>query len=145
MAGGYTVKRTLIGLRFADPELEGCSVQVRAMSVQDLMDLAERIPDINLDGFWTPGMSREIEHLMSEFIRFTEKWNLVDERSQKRVPKSVKGLRSQELPFVIKLIVAWLSNSTGVVPDLGQGSSSGEPLLEESELPMEALSENQAS
>lgn len=145
MAGGYTVKRTLINLRFADPKMAECNIQVRAMTIGELVALAERIPDLSLDGHWTTGMSAEVEYLMELFMSYVTKWNLLDEPTGKKIPRTVKGLQSQELPFAITLITTWLASMTGVVPDLGEGSNSGEPSQEESTIPMEPLSNSRVS
>ena len=56
-------------------------------------------------------------------------WNLEEEGEDgvwREVPSTMEGIESQELPFVLKILSAWLEQMTGVDDDLGKGSASGE-------------------
>lgn len=114
------------------------------MSVQDLIDISAEIPDLRLDGSWSSGMSINVELLMEKFAGFLDEWNL-EEEDGAPVPPTVAGLKSLELKLVVSVLAAWLANSAGVMPDLSEGSNSGEPSQEESSLPMEPVSDDPPS
>jgi hypothetical protein len=69
------------------------------------------------------------EEQLDEIFKLLEQglvsWNLEDEEGQP-IPSDMSGIDEQELPFIMKILAAWLENMTGVDDDLGKGSPSGE-------------------
>lgn len=148
MAGGYTVKKTIFRLKFADEEFAGCQVRVRASSVAELIALSSEITDLRLDGSWSNDMSQHVELLMETFAEKLVDWNLEEENEEDPegegtpIPATLAGLHGLEISVVVRLLASWLTGSAGVAPDLSEGSESGEPSLEAS-IPMEPLSPSQ--
>jgi hypothetical protein len=150
VAGGYTVQRSVYKLTFEDPSLEGLEVRVRAMTIREMMDVTDEFAgDLSFMGRLTPGMKDNPDKLMEWFARYLVSWNLEEEPESEEdeptpIPATLDGVKSLELPFFLRILLAWLPATAGVQPDLKEGSASGESSLEES-IPMEPLSPSQVS
>lgn len=139
---GFEVPQSVFRLRFTDPALAECQVRVRAMSVGELMELTDQVPDLRLDGSMSSSMALNIELLMEWFSNYLADWNLT--KNGEPVKTTLDGVKTLELPFVVRMILAWLPATAGVSPDLKDDSPSGEPFPELS-IPTEPLSPNPES
>jgi hypothetical protein len=134
---GYVRPRKTYRLVFTDDDVAGLEVVARSASVADY----RRIADLATRQFSSPPTPEdltEIDHLFGAFAQVLESWNL-EEPEGVPVPATLDGLKSQELPFVTQIILAWMETVAGVAPPLVQPSDGGGLSLEES-LPMEVLS-----
>ena len=121
---GYRHKAKTFTLVFDDPELEGLQVRVGSLSLAELQD-----DDLQIYEAFA-------EQLIS--------WNLEYEDGTP-VPQTLEAIESYpDVEFISTLTKAWLDAATGVDDDLGKDSPSGKPFPVAS-IPMETLSENQAS
>lgn len=125
-----------------DHENHGLEVCVKSLSTAELMRLGS-LADKDLTEDLSPEAMAALEDMMRLFASKLVKWNLEDEDGEP-VPATYEGLNSQELDFTMELIDAWMNTVAGIAAPLGANSSAGNPALEAS-LPMEPLSESQAS
>lgn len=138
MAGGFTVPRSVFKLRFDGDQYDGMVVKVRAMSIAEMIEMAEDFDgDLLFNGELTPTMASNTDRLFEWFLTFATEWNL-EEEGGAPVPLTIVGLNGQELPFALTIITTWLAGCAGVGKDLKEGLTSGQPSPEAS-LPMEAL------
>lgn len=101
------------------PEEDGLIVRMKAVRIGRLRQLMKTVSaaeqgddDTTLD---------EMFALLQEGLI---SWNLEDENGVP-VPADMSGIDQQELPFVLKILSAWLENMTGPDEELGKGSPSG--------------------
>lgn len=89
---------------------------------------------------------RELCALLADNMR---SWNLEDDDSGEPVPPTRDGVMTQEFPFVLEVLEAWLAHVMGVPEEspLEGQSSDGETRKppEELTLPQESLSESPGS
>jgi hypothetical protein len=131
---GYVRKRATYRLAFADGEFEGLEVVARSASVeayQRLADLATR----ELSSPPSADDLAEIDHLYRAFAGVLVSWNL-EEEDGTPVPATYDGLRSQDLPFAVAIVLAWMNAVAGVSRPLEMPSTDG---ALEASLPMEVL------
>ena len=86
----------------------------------------------------------ETLEMFDAFAKALISWNLEDDAGEP-VPATVQGI--EEFPdsvLMSKIVNTWVRTVSGVDDELGKGSSSGGPSLEES-IPMEPLSPSLAS
>jgi hypothetical protein len=113
---GYRKESTLYRLKFE--KYDGLTVDVKSMSVGDLMDLSssatsvESLEDIKAS-------VDQSNKLLEVFAKHLVRWNLEDEDG-KTVPASLEGIRSQEMPFVLDIIINWMNQIVKVNENLGQ-------------------------
>lgn len=138
---GYVRERRNYRLVFADAEYEGLEVIARSASVAAY----RRIAELASKPFSMPPTAEdliEIDNLYQAFANQLVSWNL-EERDEDGVatpvPATLEGLQSQDLPFAMAIIMAWMEAVGGVSPPLDSESSSG---ALEATLPMEVLSPN---
>lgn len=135
---GYVRERRTYRLVFADEEYAGLEVVARSASVAAY----RRIAELASKPFSMPPTTEdliEIDNLYAAFAEQLVSWNLeeLDDGVTVPVPATLDGLQSQELPFAMAIILAWMEAVVGVSPPLDSRSSSGEL---EASLPMEVLS-----
>lgn len=106
---GYRRKRAeqpIYRLVFADAELAGLEVDCQPAPlgvVQDFTKLAEFVG--------TPAQELAATTMVLEtFARSLVAWNLEDEDGTP-VPATIEGLLTQDTPFVMQIIEAWLVNT----------------------------------
>lgn len=146
---GFKAPRKTLTLKFVDPAYEGFEVVVRRMTIDDTFAFNEydlREWEIKVRAGDIP--KEEIDARMLEmWTRLTdaiESWNLEDDAEQP-IPVSVSALRAQEPDFFWTLVRAWIMAMTlKVDDDTKVPSSDGKP-SEELSIPMETLSDRQAS
>lgn len=134
---GYVRQRKTYRLIFDDAEFAGLEVVTASASVatyRHIAGLATR--DFGVKP--TADDLAAADHLFEAFAEVLMSWNL-EEPEGVPVPATVDGLRAQDLPFAMAIIVAWMTAVAGVSVPLGLPSSGGDAALVAS-LPMEVLS-----
>lgn len=125
---GYKRAQKVYKLKFADPEFEGLEVRAKSIPTKLLMELS----GIKFNKS-APG--DEINHMFGIFADALVEWNLEDEDGNP-VPATFDGVMSQDIDFVLDIIMAWMDAVAGVSEDLKEKLNSGEISLAES-IPME--------
>jgi hypothetical protein len=117
---GYQRKPTIYRLLFPDdfPELE---VFARSVSIEEYLKIAKLADQMTSK----PG-EEQVRELFTWFARRLVRWNLEDEDG-KPVPATLKGLMGEELPFVFKIVMAWVNKVVGVSAPLRTASGDGVP------------------
>jgi len=138
---GYEKPKKTYNLLFADSEFEGLEVQVKSTSMGNILKLAE------LDGINPLKMTQEdlvkIRKLFGILASCMVSWNLEENGSP--VAHDVEGLLDQEPEFVMTIIKAWTRAMTQAAPPLEKPLLNGEQLEGQLMIPMEPLSQSQAS
>jgi hypothetical protein len=132
---GFKRKVTTFPLDFTGSDFEGLEVICRRPSLAAMAFAAEH-QGIEM----TPAVFKD---LLQHFADGLVSWNLEDDDDQP-VPATFEVLVDLDDEFLAGLFDAWYPAITGVPAPLGDGSSSGDPSLEES-IQMEPLSASQAS
>jgi hypothetical protein len=123
---GYRRQRTVFNLTF--PDFDGLVVSIRGQNTGETLSLFENRAKSDVEA---------TKYMIITFANSLIEWNLEDEDGVK-VPTTVEGIESLDLPFVQELIDAWVTAVTGVDKELGKDSPSGGPSQEVS-IPMEVL------
>lgn len=138
---GYIRKPTIFVLKFTDPDYEGLVVKAKSPNMGVFFDVA-KIMEMD-----TQQLAQDDMKLMGELFEYFAdslvEWNLEDETGEP-VAMTVAGLKSQDLDFVLTMVMAWFSAISGVRKDLPQPSENGEP-SQGALIPMELLSQSHAS
>lgn len=109
---------------------EGFEVVVKSLSIDSLLKLMALASDFDE----SKGAEQTLE-LLSTFANCLIGWNLEDENG-KPVPATLKGVRSQELTFIIEIITEWMNVLSKVSPNLEQNLNITQNLAS---LPMEGI------
>jgi hypothetical protein len=133
---GYKPDRKVFKLVFDDPSMDGLEVKATSLDIGALF----KVTEIRSKKILTQD---DVEEMFSAFANALRSWNVEDDDGNP-VPTDLAGIYSQELTFIQTIIWAWVDAITGVSDELGKESGSGETFPEGS-LPMEPLSESQAS
>lgn len=136
---GYRPPTTGQKLDFTGTPYEGLEVTVDSAPIGVVLGITEMFAAARKPGD-TPGAVRD---LLAKFAAVLESWN-VEDRNGEPVPPTVEGLLAQDTAFVMAVIEAWLTGTTGAGEELGKGSSSG-ATLPEVPIPMEPLSSSPGS
>ena len=134
---GYVRKRRNYRLLFEDPEFEGLEVVAKSASVADY----RRIAELATREFGnTPSAEDlvEMDNLYRAFAEVLVEWNL-EEEDGTPVPATLEAVLQQDLPFVQRIVLAWMEAVAGIAAPLPTPSADSERFPEES-LPMEVLS-----
>lgn len=131
---GYRLARTVYRLTF--PEFEGLEVMVKSLSTGDLMKIMELSDRVSSEKS-SAEEAKSTEALLRRFTKALITWNLEDEDGDP-IGVTYEDVADQELPFVKRIIEAWIEVVAGVSEDLGKGSNSG-PQFPEVSLPMASL------
>lgn len=135
---GFKVQRTVYRLVFED-DLEGLVVSAYAPPLGFFEKAMKMAP---LVGKRADQLSPEEAALVMEFFggfaEYLVEWNLEND-DDTPVSATADGLLSQDMGFVMRIVMAWLNAVGEAGVPLPQPSSSGKPSLEGS-LPMEPLS-----
>lgn len=146
--GGFKPPKKTYTLVFDEPEFAGLEVTTRGMKLREVMDI-NRLLDFDpvkavKSGQMTPmEAEEEFQKSYEVFASFLLSWNLLDDAGEP-VPPTLEAVQEQEPGFIHTLTRAWVRALMGVPAPLGQTLSGGDPSVEAS-LPMEPLSESQAS
>lgn len=112
---GYRKESTLYKLNFE--KYDGLEVFVKSMSVGDLMDLSSMSEPMNAEDI--AASLDQSNRLLETFAKHLVKWNLEDEDGN-TVTSDLEGIRSQEMSFVIEIILEWMNQVTKISENLGQ-------------------------
>jgi hypothetical protein len=132
--GRWTRRSPVKILQFADGDLAGLVIRVRAVSVGALQELLTKLDELsNMEAM--PYIARSLaDHLIG--------WNIDDENGDP-VPATYEGILSLDPAELAEIGRAWMQSVSGAVPvdsPLGESSPSGVPSAgEEPALPMESL------
>jgi hypothetical protein len=132
---GYKRESKTYNLVFKDTAMAGLEVLTKSCPTGVFLEMASLV-DVEL-----PLKKEDEEKVQRLFDRFADRlvsWNLEDDDDQP-IPATIEGLYSQDLDFILQIILAWLDAVGGVTAPLGQPSTSGSRSLEE-QLPMDPLS-----
>lgn len=128
---GYRKQSTLYKLVFE--KYDGLEVFVKSMSVGDLMELSSSSDFANMEDL--KASMEQSEKMLQTFANHLVKWNLETEDG-KPVAANLKGIKTQELPFIVELILEWMNQVAKVDENLGLKQNTMRNL---GSLPMETL------
>lgn len=123
---GYKPKRTLYTLTFEDPDLEGLEITTKRISVDGLLkfvEMFEATQNLDKDSF-KPEDLQILTGMFERFVNVLVAWNVEDDDDQP-VPRTVKGLFSLDLEFVMQVIESWIDGMFKAPPPLPGNSASG--------------------
>lgn len=120
---GFTPKRQLYRLTFADPDMEGLEVIVHKGSMGSYTSIASLVEFMDSTKV-TSAMLGRIDEAYGAFVESVVSWNLEFEDGTP-VPVTLDGLKTQEFEFTAELMRAWATKVGGVSADLKGGSNSG--------------------
>ncbi len=131
---GYRRQRPSYRLVFEDAEYVGLEVVAQSASIEAYQRIAT-LATREVGEHPTAEDLEEVANLLKAFAGVLVSWNLETEAGEP-VPATLDGLRSQDLPLVMVIVLAWMNAVAGVSAPLGAASSSGELVAS---LPMEPL------
>jgi hypothetical protein len=140
--GRYQPKRKLYQLRFED--YPGFEVTMRGLSIDGFMGLARQAAGMQgldvtaLKGPELEAAMDKIDGLFTRFAKSLRAWNLDDDDGVP-VPETVDGVRTQDLDFILEIVMAWMDAIASVDIPLPQPAN-GSGTFPEGSLPMEPLS-----
>ncbi len=141
--GKHTVKRKILNISFEkDSEHHGLEIRAGSVSfgrILAIADQAEALRAGNAIDAARGGLASARE-FVDEFTGALISWNAVDEDGQD-IPPTREGLLSQDIEWVLDILLTWFDSMVSVPSPLGESSTSGKPFPEES-MPMEPLSPN---
>lgn len=129
---GYKRTRKRYKLRFEDPDLAGFEVVMGSLSIGEFMDLTSMVQADPKEG------AASTNRLLGKFSRSIVSWNLEDDDGRP-VPATLEGVQTQELGFIMQVVMAWMDAIAAVDPTSRAGANGGGTFPEVS-LPMEPLS-----
>lgn len=154
---GY-VRNVVYKLRFEDddPQFEGLVIRARSAPVSTLMELGS-LAELPQEELMANGMAA-MRQLCDGFGKALVSWNVEEavdkdgnpadpddpEAQRREVPATTAGLLTQDFDFVIAIILTWMETIAGAATPLGKRSP-GIGTIQPGLIPMEPLSENQAS
>lgn len=145
---GFVRKTKILKLVFDDPSMEGLEVRAKAVPLGALMEIAKVANLVGKVGaIPTEEQMEDLDNLFQRFAKVLVDWNLeesIDGNPPTPVPATIEGIYSQDLDFMVDVVVAWIEAVAGVSAPLDSKSPSGVTFPEGS-LPMEALSPNPLS
>lgn len=133
---GYSPEPNVYVLKFASRP--GLVIRAKSVSAGDFIRISKLAE--NADTEWLESS----EKLFEDFAKALIGWNLCDPGTTKKTPATLRGILSHDFEFMSEIVLAWMNAIGGISDPLEKPSSSGKPSPEES-LPMETLSQNQAS
>ncbi len=146
MAARYERPPKRYVLKFEDHP--GLEVVMKGLPVGEFLELAQmagRLQGRNLlalSGEELAGAIEATDGLFAKFAAALVSWNL-DENGQP-VPATVDGVRSQDLDFILELLLAWMDAVVAVDTPLPQPAN-GQGTSLEASMPMETLSASPGS
>lgn len=117
---GYRRGRKVFRLSFEDePELEVYAYSTSLGKVLGLLELVQGEGQVGLKDV------AKLDELMGTFAESLKEWNLEQEDGTP-VPATLDGLKTQDLDFVLELILAWMEAVVSISGPLKQKSSDGD-------------------
>jgi hypothetical protein len=144
---GFTYNRTLYKLKFADADLEGLEVTARGTTINGLLkfvNLGAELDGLDADHMDPAELSQKLPAMFSPFAKVLVSWNLEDEDGTP-VPATLEGLMDQEVPFVARVIEAYVTGIAQAPPPLPKSSGDGATTDLEASIPMIPAPENPPS
>lgn len=129
---GYKPVRTVFVLTFEDPDLEGCEVRCKRISLgrlRELLGFLDQAKALEGEDVAAGSVSAEegielLEKLYAGFADGLIGWNVLTEDDEPVSP-TVAGMLTQDLWFMIKLIEAYLTGMMQAPPDSPPSVNSG--------------------
>jgi hypothetical protein len=129
-AEGYTPRPRVFRLEFAEADMAGLFIRVRAgASLRQVFEWGFG----HVDGL----PPREVVQVFREFADRIVEWNVLSPTGE-RVPATFEGLLTLDEDFVMRLIRGWRQALTGVSAPLGKASSATPPPAPPMPIPMQA-------
>jgi hypothetical protein len=125
---GYRPRHKVFKLVFADPEMDGLIVRVRAIRIGEMRELLD-LADLDTS-YLQPGDAGKASRMFEMFADALISWNVEDDQGSP-VPATLEGISAQDGDFIQAIVKEWL-NIFKVAGPLGNGSSDGGRSLEES-------------
>lgn len=147
---GFVRERKVFKLVFDDPDMAGLEVRARSLPLDGLMEIAKMadLAGVEIKTVPTAEQMGILDGLFQRFASVLIDWNLEEDPGDGGppvpVPATLEGLHSQDMDFVLTVVMAWIEAVAGVAAPKGPRSPSGVTFPEGS-LPMEALSQNPLS
>ncbi len=130
-------------LMFEDPSLEGLEVTMRSLTIEKFIELTVLIDSFGkVSDQAVPQTAADMEKLFQAFTKALVGWNLEDDEGPLLPVYEI--VKSQELDFIMQIVLAWSGAMSAVAPPLSEGSSNGAISLEQSQQ-LASLSQSQAS
>jgi hypothetical protein len=143
---GFTPRSTIYTLLFEGTDYEGLEVRMRATKLGALFDAGDLLAIGDRVGIDVAPTAAEMGQITSQFEDLADhlvSWNIEDEDGRP-VPANLEGMKTQELPLIVRIVKAWQQAMGDVAPPLPNSSSSGRP-PDALYMPMEALAGSLAS
>ena len=121
--GGFEAPGTGNVLDFTGTPYEGLEVTVDSASIGLLTDIMESYEALTAEKVDVKAAMPVIDKLLRLFGELLESWNV--ERRGEPVPATYEGMRMLDVNFVLAIIGAWLTGTTGADEELGKDSPSG--------------------
>lgn len=151
---GFVQPRKLFRLKFEEPEMAGLVVRAKSIGIGGYLDLTSlaKLADKGSQKF-TEEDAQDIRELFDTFAQALVSWNLrepvYDDDGEEvigdngrpltqPVPATLAGVLSQDLDFIMQVMMAWMQALVGVAAPLVKPSTSGKSSVEAS-IPMEPL------
>ena len=128
---GYRVQSTIYNLTFA--KFEGLEISIKGLTTGQMMEMWDAKAASKSDSEVT--VSKGTNDMFEMFVDALKEWNLEDEEGVP-VPKTMDGIKSLDLPFVLSLCEGWTTALAGTGEELGKDLPSGNKSQEEL-IPME--------
>lgn len=138
--GGFKPERTIYRLKFEDPGYKGLVVEMAGIKVGVFLEVAE-LGDLQERRFTKADMPK-VRRLFEIAGEGLVDWNVIGEDDEP-VPATLAGMMTQEFPFVLTILSAWMSAVGDVPGPLGQTSDDGR-LSAVASLPMDVASASPA-
>ena len=138
---GYEAPKKTFKINFADEDMAGLVIRATSPSMGAFMEIAQLAELANKEV-----SAEDLEKIMPVFQLFIDnlvEWNL--ELNGSPVELTVTGLFKHELPWIMRVVDGWMRAVASVPAPLVQPLQNGEQSVEQLMIPMEPLSQSQAS
>lgn len=121
---GFTPPPRIYNLKFADAELEGLEVKIKAMSVAQIFGIMD-LADIESQGFSADSMNdlKKVFELLEEIL---VAWNIETPEGEP-LPTTLRGIQTLEFDFVFMLLMTAVEEIIKVSAPKEKASTDGEP------------------
>lgn len=143
------VRNQIYKLSFEDPSFDGLEVRAKSVPLGQILKLT-KLAGQDLKALDRDAQFEAVDEMLRMFAKALVSWNVEEQDPDNpdgpniAVPATYEGLQTQDIDFVMDIIMAWMDALMGVGGPLGKRSASGAPFLEAS-LPMEMSSPNPPS
>ena len=137
---GYEPPAKQYQLKFEDHP--GLEVLCESLTIGEFMSVAALADKISVSGTAATDASGAVEDLLTTFASHLVSWNVT--KDGQPVTSDLAGVKTQNLDFILEIILAWVGAIASVDIPLPQASN-GTGTSVEASMPMEALSSPQTS